>query len=433
LKTLTAGEQGRRADLVGFAGEKLDRLPWVLRILLENALRHDRDEQSSARSILGWLETRTSDAEIPFYPARLLMHDTTCVPALVDIAAMRSEVSEAGRDPALLNPMLPIDVSVDHSIAVDHFGTPGALQQNMKQEIERNQERYRLLKWATLALRGVRVHPPGTGIMHTMNLERLATVVTAQSVADGGWVHPDTLIGTDSHTPMINGIGVLAWGVGGVEAESVMFGMPVMLKVPEVVGVRMTGALPEGTLATDLALTVTEKLRKRRLSGKFVEFFGPGVSTLSCGERAVIANMAPEYGASCGFFPVDQRTLAYLRGTGRSEAHIALVEAYSKQQHLWFDPQGVPRYTEVIDIDLGKVETSIAGPYRPQDRIAPGSTVAWLAGALKPDRHAPVAEGRLTAAGPLIAAGALTGAGPPDGAVAIAAITSCTTLPTHGW
>jgi aconitate hydratase len=420
LNTLLAGEQRKLVDLAGFAGEPLNRLPWVLRILLENALRRNAGDLVAARSILAWLETGTSSAEIPFYPGRLLMHDTTCVPALVDIAAMRSELAEAGHDPARLNPQLPIDVSVDHSIAVDYFGSPDALQRNMTQEVQRNKERYVLLKWATRALRDLRVHPPGTGIMHTMNLELLATVVTTGAAADGGWVYPDTLIGTDSHTPMINGIGVLAWGVGGVEAESVMFGMPVMLKVPEVVGVRMAGALPEGTLATDLVLTVTERLRKLRLSGKFVEFFGPGVSTLSCGERAVIANMAPEYGASCGFFPVDQRTLEYLRATGRSESHVALVEAYCKHQHLWFDPQAVPRYTEVIDIDLGRVETSIAGPHRPQDRMAPGNTVAWLAGASKPARRAPSSGGRG------VGAGGTGGDGPPNGAVAIAAITSCT-------
>jgi aconitate hydratase len=452
LNTLIAGEPRRLADLAGFAGDKLQRLPWVLRILLENTLRHERGDLASARSILAWLETGTSTAEIPFYPGRLLMHDTTCVPALVDIAAMRSELAEAGHDPARLNPQLSIDVSVDHSIAVDYFGTPDALHRNMTQEIQRNEERYRLMKWATQALRGVRVHPPGTGIMHTMNLEVLATVVTAE----GSWVYPDTLIGTDSHTPMINGIGVLAWGVGGVEAESVMFGMPMMLKVPEVVGVHMTGALPEGTLATDLALTLTERLRKLRLSGKFVEFFGPGVSTLSCGERAVIANMAPEYGASCGFFPVDQRTLEYLRATGRSESHIALVEGYCKQQHMWFEPQAVPRYTEVVEIDLSEVETSIAGPHRPQDRLAPGGTAAWLAETVKPGRRPVTGSGLLGGGDALGGSGALTGggplgggdppgrsdalggsgplnggrwptgSGPPNGAVAIAAITSCT-------
>jgi aconitate hydratase len=437
----------------------LNRLPWVLRILLENTQRHEAREASAA--IMAWLETGTSNAEIPFYPARLLMHDTTCVPALVDIAAMRSELAEGGYDPSTLNPTLPIDVSVDHSIAVDYFGVTNALQQNMGREIQRNAERYRLLKWATHALDGLRVHPPGTGIMHTLNLEQLATVVIDRD----GRTYPDTLIGTDSHTPMINGIGVLAWGVGGLEAESVMFGMPVMLKIPEVIGVRMTGALPHGTLATDLALTVTERLRKMRLSGKFVEFFGPGVSTLSCGERAVVANMAPEYGASCGFFPVDERTLEYLRATGRSEAQIQLVETYCKEQQLWFDPQAAPRYTEVVDIDLSQIETSIAGPHRPQDRLAPAATVSWLARASKPTpppRGAPAASitdgspnlaaatsvtngpssaaeasstdgphndydaGSLADGPPNAAAAGPFINGPPNGAVAIAAITSCT-------
>ena len=481
MNILLAGKPRRLADLAGFAGERLHRLPWVLRILLENTLRHDPGDPPAARSILAWLETASSNAEIPFYPGRLLMHDTTCVPALVDIAALRSELAEVGQDPARLNPQLPIDVSVDHSIAVDFFGTSDALQHNMTQEVRRNKERYRLLKWATLALRGVRVHPPGTGIMHTMNLERLATVVTAGPVEDGSWVYPDTLIGTDSHTPMINGIGVLAWGVGGVEAESVMFGMPVMLKLPEVIGVRLTGALSEGMLATDLVLTVTERLRKLRLAGKFVEFFGPGVATLSCGERAVVANMAPEYGASCGYFPVDGRTLEYLRATGRPESHIALVEAYCKHQQLWFDPGASPRYSEVIEIDLGAVEVSLAGPHRPQDRLSPGKTAAWLVKVTRSGQHAPgaigsagsaseiagsagarssaagtagSAEARGSAAGAAGGVGARTGAAetagsagargsaagtaggvgaragapaiPPNGAVAIAAITSCT-------
>jgi aconitate hydratase len=436
-------------DLVGFAAGQLDRLPCALRILLENTLRHNARDASAA--IMAWLETGTSNAEIPFHPARLLMHDTTCVPALVDIAAMRSELAEAGHDPSKLNPQLSIDVSVDHSIAVDYFGVANALEQNMAQEIQRNAERYRLMKWATHALSGLRVHPPGTGIMHTLNLEQLATVV----VSKDGSTYPDTLIGTDSHTPMINGIGVLAWGVGGLEAESVMFGMPVMLKIPEVIGVRLTGALPHGTLATDLALTVTERLRKLRLSGKFVEFFGPGVSTLSAGERAVVANMAPEYGASCGFFPVDERTLEYLRATGRAEAHIDIVESYCKSQHLWFDPQATPRYTEVIDIDLDKIETSIAGPHRPQDRLSPSATVTWLAKATRPTTSrsptatpnqasnstapstsanqtpngtAPNASANQTPNGtaPNASANQTPRGTAPNGAVAIAAITSCT-------
>ena len=244
---------------------------------------------------------------------------------------MRSALAEAGGDPARLNPVLRVDVSVDHSLGVDHFGNPDALSRNMARELERNVERYRFMKWATRALKGVHVHPPGTGIMHTINLERLATVVTTEERDGVAWAMPDTLIGTDSHTPMINGIGVLAWGVGGLEAESVMFGMPVMLRVPEIVGVRLTGALSEGCLATDFALTVTERLRRMDLSGRFVEFFGPGVSRLSAGERAVVANMAPEYGASSGFFPVDGETLRYLAATGRSprlsRARLGLREA----------------------------------------------------------------------------------------------------------
>ncbi|HEY5754973.1 MAG TPA: aconitate hydratase AcnA, partial [Steroidobacter sp.] len=398
-----AGQSYRVADLPSFAGADLDRLPWVLRVLLENVLRQGVSD--SATAILKWLSSGTSTAEIAFHPGRLLMHDTTCVPALVDIAALRSTVAEAGRDPGKLNPVLPVDVSVDHSIAVDYYASPDALQRNMQREIERNAERYRLLKWATRALHGVKVHPPGTGIMHTVNLERLATVVTSE-VRDGvTWAVPDTLIGTDSHTPMINGIGVLAWGVGGLEAESVMFGMPVMLRVPDVVGVRLIGSLPEGTLATDLALVVTERLRRMKLAGKFVEFFGPGVSTLSCGERAVIANMAPEYGASTGFFPIDQKTIDYLLATGRSRAQAELVESYARQQRLWFDPECSPRYTETLEIDLSKVEVSLAGPRRPQDRLSPHDTRAVLS---------------------QLVAGHGAHQQPHSGAVAIAAITSCT-------
>jgi aconitate hydratase len=398
-----SGESYRIADLRAFAGAELERLPWVLRLLLENVLRHGSTD--SAAAILKWLDAGTSSAEIAFYPGRLLMHDTTCVPALVDIAALRSAVAEAGHDPSMLNPVLPVDVSVDHSIAVDYYATPDALQRNMQREIERNAERYRLLKWATLALRCVNVHPPGTGIMHTVNLERLATVVTSELRDGERWAVPDTLIGTDSHTPMINGIGVLAWGVGGLEAESVMFGMPVMLRTPDVIGVRLTGALPEGTLATDLALLVTERLRRMKLAGKFVEFFGPGVSTLSGGERAVIANMAPEYGASTGFFPVDHRTIEYLLATGRSDTHTQLVESYARQQRFWFDPECSPRYTCTLEIDLSEVQVSLAGPRRPQDRISPHDTRGILSQLVtEPGNHAQ----------------------PPAGAVAIAAITSCT-------
>jgi aconitate hydratase len=401
-----AGREYRVSDLAGCAGAALARLPYVHRILLENVLRNAGDDTPRAvATILDWLTARTSEQEIPFQPGRVFMHDTTCVPALVDIAAMRETLSELGHDPQKLNPVLPVDVSIDHSVAVDLFGSPDALSFNMQREIGRNGERYRFMKWAARALDGVHVHPPGTGIMHTINMERVATVV-ATAMRDGAeWAFPDALIGTDSHTPMVNGIGVLGWGVGGLEAESVMFGMPVMMRIPDVIGVRFTGRLREGRMATDLALTVTQRLRQIDLSGRFVEYFGPGVTSLSAGERAVIANMAPEYGASTGYFPIDQQTLSYLRVTGRSETQIELVERYARQQQLWFDPEGAPDYTDVIEIDLDAVEVSFAGPRRPQDRLPAGQTAIALQSFLAPKS----VEGGL-----------------PHGAVALAAITSCT-------
>jgi aconitate hydratase len=394
----------RIADIANVAGDDLTRLPVILRILLENVLRNagaERDEAVAA--IRGWLEHGTSEREIDFQPSRILMHDTTCGPALVDIAGLRASLAEAGGDPTKLNPVLPVDVSTDHSIGVDVFAHKDALKLNMQHELKRNAERYRFMKWATSALTGVRVHPPGTGIMHTLNLERLASVVTGFDRDGMLWAAPDTLIGTDSHTPMINGIGVLAWGVGGLEAESVMFGMPVMLRVPDVIGVRLTGRLREGVLATDLALTVTERLRRIDLADRFVEFYGPGVSTLSAGDRAVVANMTPEFGANSGYFPIDRNTLDYLVQTGRSPEHVALVEAYARRQQLWFDPDANPRYTDTLTIDLDEVEVSLAGPRRPQDRIAASRTAQALS--------------TTATASP---------AAPTDGSVAIAAITSCT-------
>ncbi|NVO12917.1 MAG: aconitate hydratase AcnA [Rhodoplanes sp.] len=408
---LTSGERTYRiVDLPAFAGPKLARLPWLHRILLENVLRKAGPAApEAAGAILAWLDTGTSEAEIPFSPTRVMMHDTTCVPALVDIAGLRAALAEAGHDPARLAPILPVDVSVDHSIAVDHFGTADALARNMARELDRNAERYRLMKWATRALTGVRVHPPGTGIMHTLNLERLASVVTT-GVEDGvEWAMPDTLIGTDSHTPMINGIGVLAWGVGGLEAEGALFGVPTTLRVPDVVGVRLTGALRDGCLATDLALTVTQRLRRLDLADRFVEFFGPGVATLSASERAVIANMTPEFGANSGYFPIDARTLDYLTATGRPAEHVALVRDYAQRQGLWFDPDARPRYTDEIEIALDAVEMSLAGPRRPQDRLSPAATRTALA-----------------AIRPLDASRNANAGAPPDGAVAIAAVTSCT-------
>ncbi|GJD87487.1 Aconitate/2-methylaconitate hydratase [Methylobacterium hispanicum] len=407
--TVLAGRACRVVDLPAFAGAALGRLPWLHRVLLENLLRRTAPGDPARDAIPGWLADGRSAAEIPFHPGRILMHDTTCGPALVDIAASRSALAEAGGDPTRLNPVLPVDVSTDHSVAVDVFGTPDALARNMEAELRRNLERYRFMKWATRALSNVTVHPPGTGIMHTINLERLATVATTETRNGTVWAVPDTLIGTDSHTPMINGIGVVAWGVGGLEAESVMFGMPVTMRVPEVVGVRLTGRLREGVLATDLALRVTSLLRTIALSGRFVEFFGPGVSTLSAGDRSVVANMAPEYGSSSGYFPIDDRTIAYLLATGRTAEHAAFVEAYARRTGLWFDPEARPVYDHVLDLDLDTVTVALAGPRRPQDLLTPDRTRAAIAPMRRADALPP------TPADPV-----------PDACVAIAAITSCT-------
>lgn len=402
------GTRYKVIDLVAEAGDRLYRMPYIHRILLENVLRTAGDAQMAIQAFLEWVETGGSDVEIPFLPNRVLMHDTTCGPALVDIAGMRSALAEAGGDPVLLNPVVPVDVSTDHSVAVDVFGTASARERNVRREYERNAERYSFMKWATNTLANFRVHPPGTGIMHTLNLERLATVATALERDGVLWAVPDTLIGTDSHTPMINGIGVLGWGVGGLEAESVFFGMPVALRVPDVVGVRLTGSLREGVLATDLALVVTHLLRQSDLQDKFVEFYGPGVSNLTAGDRAVVANMTPEFGANSGYFPIDRQSIGYLARTGRSREHCAFVEAYAKRVGIWFDPNATPRYSSTVELDLATVEASLAGPRRPQDRIAIGDTRAAIAG-MKRKAIAPLVEGE-----------------PNDGAVAIAAITSCT-------
>ncbi|MDB5884297.1 MAG: aconitase [Polaromonas sp.] len=401
------GQVYRLVDLPALFGPELSRLPVVLRLLLENVVRcmAGSERAAAVAALLAWIDAGTSEAEIAFQPGRVLMHDTTSTPALVDIAAMRDALAETGVDPMVLNPGLPVDVSVDHSLAVEAYGQQDAATVNLQHEIRRNAERYRFLRWASKALRGVRIHPPGTGIMHTINLEQLATVATTQ-VRDGHtWLVPDMMIGTDSHTPMVNGIGVLGWGVGGLEAQTVMFGMPTMLRIPDVVGVRLSGALPPGVLATDLALTATQRLRAMGVAGEFVEYFGTGAATLSAGERSVVANMAPEYGATTGFFPVDQNTLDYLRATGRSEAHIALVEAYCKRVGLWFDPQAEPRYSRILDIDMDAIGMHIAGPRRPQDLMNFGDSTQALA----------AVNFTAKADGPL-----------PKHAVALAAITSCT-------
>ncbi len=297
----------RHVDLRVAAGGALPRMPWCHRVLLENVLRCAEPEAAAAAraALLDWTVSGRSEAEIPFAPGRILMHDTTCGPALVDIAAMRDVLAEAGGDPGLLNPAVPVATSTDHSLAVDVSAVPDALATNMRREMGRNAERYRFMKWASQAIEGFRVFPPGTGIMHTINLERLSTVVATEARNGALWAVPDTLVGTDSHTPMVNAIGVLGWGVGGIEAEGLMFGVPVSLRIPEVIGVRLTGALAEGVTATDLALVVTERLRRLGVGGEFVEFFGPGVTGLTAMQRAVVANMAPEYGATTGCFPID--------------------------------------------------------------------------------------------------------------------------------
>jgi len=408
MRLVAAGQDYLAVDLPALCADKLDRLPVVLRLLIENVARHmaGAEKKAALAALLAWADTGTSEAEIAFHPGRVLMHDTTSTPALVDLAAMRSTLAEAGVDPSLLNSSLPVNVSVDHSLAVEAFARRDAPEMNMAFEIRRNAERYSFLRWASKVLRGVRIHPPGTGIMHTINLEQLATVVTVEERAGARWLVPDMMIGTDSHTPMVNGIGVLGWGVGGLEAQTVMFGMPTMLRIPDVVGVRLTGALRPGVLATDLALTVTQRLRAIGVSGEFVEFFGPGVSTLTAGERSVVANMAPEYGATTGFFAVDGRTLDYLRQTGRTAVQVERVAVHSRAAGLWFDPAAEPRYTRTVDLALDAVDMHIAGPRRPQDLLGFGEAAASLA-ALGFEPRA-------------------SGTTMPRHPVAIAAITSCT-------
>lgn len=395
-------------DLSAILGPRLARLPHVLRLLAENHLRETDEAGPLLAALDDWLAGQASGFEFAFRPNRILMHDTTCTPALADIAGLRDAVAEAGGDPTLLSPQLPVEVSVDHSLAVDSFAASSALARNAATEIARNRERYGFMKWASANLPGVHVNPPGTGIMHTINLEQLATVL---HIAPDGQVCPDTLLGTDSHTPMINGIGVMGWGVGGLEAESVMFGQPASLAIPEVVGVHLTGALPAGVLATDLALEITHQLRRIDVTGSFVEFFGPGVAALGADARAVVANMAPEYGASTGFFPVDAAVVAYLQRTGRPAVLTEAIEPVCRAMGLWFDPAARPHFDRVVRVDLSRQTPLIAGPRRPQDRIAPAEAAPAIEAAL----------GRALADPATARPGEV-----PDGAVGVAAITSCT-------
>jgi aconitate hydratase len=353
----------------------LSRLPFSMKVLLENLLRFEDGGATVSvedlRAIAAWRETRTSTREIQMRPARVLMQDFTGVPAVVDLAAMRDAIARLGGDPQKINPLVPVDLVIDHSVMVDEFGTPTAFEANVALEYARNMERYEFLRWGQEALRNFRVVPPGTGICHQVNLEYLAQAVWASDAPDGSmFAYPDTLVGTDSHTTMVNGLGVLGWGVGGIEAEAAMLGQPLSMLIPEVVGFRLTGALAEGVTATDLVLTVTQMLRTHGVVGRFVEFCGPGLDALSLADRATIANMAPEYGATCGFFPVDSETLAYLRFTGRDAHRVALVEAYCRAQGLWRDADAAdPVFTDLLELDLGSVQPSLAGPRRPQDRV----------------------------------------------------------------
>ena len=349
------------------------RMPVSLKVLLENLLRFEDGAVVTAediRALAGWVDTAPGAREIAYRPARVLMQDFTGVPAVADLAAMRSVVVEAGHDPAIINPLSPVDLVIDHSVMVDRFGDAGAFDDNVALEMERNRERYRFLRWGQQAFDNFRVVPPGTGICHQVNLEYLARTVWTREENGRTVAFPDTLVGTDSHTTMINGLGVLGWGVGGIEAEAAMLGQPFSLLIPEVVGFRLSGELADGITATDLVLRVVEMLRARGVVGKFVEFFGDGLDHLPLADRATIANMAPEYGATCGLFPVDGETIDYLRLSGRPEEDIALVEAYAKAQGMWRDPAVEPVFTDTLELDLGTVVPSLAGPSRPQDRVA---------------------------------------------------------------
>jgi len=363
-----------RLEALERRGFGVARLPYALKLLLENLLRREDGRTVRAEDVerfVRWNPRAVPDAEIAFMPARVLLQDFTGVPAVVDLAAMRDAMAAMGGDPRGVNPLLPAELVIDHSVIVDEFGTPTAFQRNAELEFERNRERYALLRWAQQAFQGFRVVPPDTGIVHQVNLEYLARVVCRErDRPDSGppLAFPDTLVGTDSHTTMINGLGVLGWGVGGIEAEAAMLGQPVSMLIPQVVGVRLTGALPSGATATDLVLTITELLRKTGVVGKFVEFFGPGVSALPVADRATIGNMAPEYGATVGLFPIDDETLRYLQLTGRRPADVALVEAYAKEQGF-FGGTTHADYSDTLQLDLASVEPSVAGPRRPQDRI----------------------------------------------------------------
>ena len=412
-----------RLDALDKQGISTKHLPYSLRILLENLLRTEDGRnvtKDDIRALAGWNSRSKPDKEIAFTPSRVLMQDFTGVPAVVDLAAMRDAMKRLSGDPALINPLQPAELVIDHSVQVDQFGTANALQFNAELEFMRNKERYAFLRWGQTAFHNLLIVPPDTGIVHQVNLEFLARVVFVQETPGRRVAYPDTLVGTDSHTTMINGLGVLGWGVGGIEAEAAMLGQPVSMVIPQVVGVKLTGKLREGATATDLVLTITEMLRKHGVVGKFVEYFGPGLPELPLADRATIGNMSPEYGATCGIFPVDKETLSYLRLTGRSDEQIALIEAYCREQGLFHDDKTPEaEYSELLSLDLATVEPSLAGPKRPQDRVplsqAKQSFEQALPSLIKPGKGAAKPAETVSGNGHL-----------HHGSVVIAAITSCT-------
>ena len=405
----------KKLESLGFSS--IQRLPFSLKVLLENLIRNAPENREAIEELANWAGTCHQGRDIPFLPSRVLMQDFTGVPAVVDLAAMRDAVGKFGVDSREINPQNRVDLVIDHSVIVDVYGSPEAYEENKKIEYQRNKERYQFLKWGQTAFKNFRVVPPGAGICHQVNLEHLSLVVDVTSIDGKEWAFPDTLVGTDSHTTMVNGLGVLGWGVGGIEAEAAMLGQPYSMQIPEVVGVCLDGTLPASVTATDLVLTLTEELRKLGVVGKFVEFFGKGLDALNLADRATIANMAPEYGATCGFFPVDQRALEYLSLSGRSEAQINLVKAYCQAQGLWRDSEtSPPCYTTVLTIDLAAIQPSLAGPKRPQDRLTLSKVSESFKTLLKEEK--PETSPSLPVSQEL--------SDVKDGAVVIAAITSCT-------
>jgi aconitate hydratase len=418
---LTAGGRTHEIHRLDALGDTVDRLPFSMKVLLENLLRHEDGVSVTAddvQALARWSGGGT-DREIAFMPARVLMQDFTGVPAVVDLAAMRDGIEALGGDPAKVNPLIPADLVIDHSVTVEVFAQADAFRRNAEIELERNAERYQFLRWGQQAFDRFRVVPPDTGICHQVNLEYLASVVFVDGAT--GAAYPDTLVGTDSHTPMVNGLGVVGWGVGGIEAEAAMLGQPISMLIPKVVGFKLSGELQEGATATDLVLTVTELLRQHGVVGKFVEFYGPGVANVPLANRATIGNMSPEYGSTITIFPIDDETLRYLRLTGRPDELVDLVERYAKEQRLWFDPAATPTFSETLELDLATVVPSLAGPSRPQDRVPLDQAKARFADALRtslpdlvPGSQDDAVDETFPASDPIAASDGITGVGEPD-------------------